>query len=1168
MAFVPLFCETHHSPRAVPSSADLVRRARDLGYRSLGICDEGTMAGYREFDEACESAGVRPIFGCRLRLDGLVASDRDFPIDFLIESDQGYRNLVRVLTEHHDSRDRNPALPRKLGLKGRTRGLIAVLPPDGELAEFVRRRDRDRVERYIQLAVEYFGRDFAIGIDGAPGDYADPRPPGADGREYDPGPPEDGPSLFQAIPFKAKASSASASPHAAWSMAPGAESGTPASSKSGPTISVPIAMVSPVSAFTLGLSPDAGPVESAVARVEADASRGEPEAALGATPEPEPDAAPRETMPALLRALADFVGVRLVAAPRVRILRPEDEPALVFLANPRGAPGPAWSPSPADGDLPLPRDEEEMRARFSTDEEALHASDELARRCEWRPGVVRRAFPSPDFERGFDPKSFLFDTVIRGAARLYGEITEEVKDRINREFQEIAARDLAPWFLLNRQICERLDERGVPRGVGRGSALASVVARACGISRVDPLEFRLAQTPHDEEERNYPPIRLELPSSARGELVEWLRATFGETRVARIGRRPTRSQEEILDLLGEWCGASEPELRAAMRSGAGQGSLRAPLTLHALPDEPAPGESVPWSHPRLLARMAETLVGRPGELEPDPDRWTVTGEPLDGIAPTVSRPGGERVTDIDARALDRLGCPCVEFASSRMMDLIEGTRRAAAPGAVPAEIPSEDRAAFELMASGETVGIPPFENPTVRFLLRKHRPTSVLQVLRVLTDAGKERPGARRDLHDELPDAILGCRLAWLQANVPIAFHAAALTCAREAGRDPAPLARAIHRSGFELVPPDIHLSLGPCQVFGGRIRIGLRMIRNLDEAALEEILQVRQGGGFESLEDLRSRVSSRKVTLRALQHLIAAGALDCFEREAGGRAAMWAAISKTSGGSGTFSTLSAGVSPVPAPSTLLAIRGGSRPSNPSAASEITPARAEAARLRREREALGFNPGLDPLGAFPRTLKALRPLAPQKIVARLDGRPVRMAGFVDAIDDAGPILGPAGGPAGARLVDVEGTAVHVPAALARLVRRVLRPGEAVFVAGRANLREGYPRIEAEGVWRLADLEEQSARVATVRLRLEGENRETLALISDLASEYRGATRIELEGYPGRRGFTWRRLRARRVFFCSPLFQALAKILPADRIELLDSEGALLPTTTARGDGGY
>jgi DNA polymerase III alpha subunit len=167
MAFVPLFCHSHHSPQGVSSAADLVRRARSLGYNTLGLCDEATIAGFHDFDEICRVQGIRPVFGCRLFMDGLALADQVFPVDFLIETEQGYRNLVRMLTRYHGRGEKERRPLKGDDLKDRTKGLVTVIPPDGELAALVDRRDRTKTEQFFKQAVSLCGADIALGVNNA-----------------------------------------------------------------------------------------------------------------------------------------------------------------------------------------------------------------------------------------------------------------------------------------------------------------------------------------------------------------------------------------------------------------------------------------------------------------------------------------------------------------------------------------------------------------------------------------------------------------------------------------------------------------------------------------------------------------------------------------------------------------------------------------------------------------------------------------------------------------------------------------------------------------------------------------------------------------------------------------------------------------------------------------
>jgi hypothetical protein len=112
----------------------------------------------------------------------------------------------------------------------------------------------------------------------------------------------------------------------------------------------------------------------------------------------------------------------------------------------------------------------------------------------------------------------------------------------------------------------------------------------------------------------------------------------------------------------------------------------------------------------------------------------------------------------------------------------------------------------------------------------------------------------------------------------------------------------------------------------------------------------------------------------------------------------------------------------------------------------------------------------------------------------------------------------------------------------------------VLAIGEVDTSEGFPLLRAEGIWRLEDIENQSRRVARVRLDLTGADKAALRHIAAAAQLFPGESRLELEGYAGSRGITYRLLARRQIFFCSPFYQALARVLPPESIELFDQRG--------------
>ena len=78
----------------------LAQRAAEFGQPALGLTDHGVMNGAIELHRACETRGIKPIFGCEVYfVDDRHVKDRKVErnhLTLLAENDAGYRNLVKL----------------------------------------------------------------------------------------------------------------------------------------------------------------------------------------------------------------------------------------------------------------------------------------------------------------------------------------------------------------------------------------------------------------------------------------------------------------------------------------------------------------------------------------------------------------------------------------------------------------------------------------------------------------------------------------------------------------------------------------------------------------------------------------------------------------------------------------------------------------------------------------------------------------------------------------------------------------------------------------------------------------------------------------------------------------------------------------------------------------
>jgi len=113
--------------------------------------------------------------------------------------------------------------------------------------------------------------------------------------------------------------------------------------------------------------------------------------------------------------------------------------------------------------------------------------------------------------------------------------------------------------------------------------------------------------------------------------------------------------------------------------------------------------------------------------------------------------------------------------------------------------------------------------------------------------------------------ALLVYVSAWLKCHEPAAFLTALLNSQPMGFYAPAQLVQDARRHGVEVRPPEVTASVWDCTLEGDAVRLGLRMIGGLGEAAAERIVEARRQNAFDTVEALAQRARLEPRTLRCL---------------------------------------------------------------------------------------------------------------------------------------------------------------------------------------------------------------------------------------------------------------------------------------------------------------
>ncbi|AEA34358.1 DNA polymerase III subunit alpha [Hippea maritima] len=140
--------------------------------------------------------------------------------------------------------------------------------------------------------------------------------------------------------------------------------------------------------------------------------------------------------------------------------------------------------------------------------------------------------------------------------------------------------------------------------------------------------------------------------------------------------------------------------------------------------------------------------------------------------------------------------------------------------------------------------------------------------------------------------AYIAYQTAYLKAHYPAYFMSALLTSEKNNTDNIAKYIEECNRMKITVLPPDINDSFHDFAVAekDGKkvIRFGFSAIKNVGDAAIENIIEIRKESKFESIFDFLKRTDTRKVNKKVLESLIKSG---CFDSLHQNRATLLASV-------------------------------------------------------------------------------------------------------------------------------------------------------------------------------------------------------------------------------------------------------------------------------------
>ncbi len=383
---------------------------------------------------------------------------------------------------------------------------------------------------------------------------------------------------------------------------------------------------------------------------------------------------------------------------------------------------------------------EEMRQLFSSVPEACDNTLLIAERCNTAfdegVGTYMPQFPVPD---GETETSWFINEVNRGlTVRFPSGVPEYARTQADYETDVIIGKGYAGYFLVVADFINWAKRNGIRVGPGRGSGAGSMCAYAMRITDLDPVPHGLIFERFLNPERpSMPDFDVDFDERRRGEVIRYVTEKYGSDRVCQIVTYGTiKAKQAIKDagrVLGLPYSLGERATKAYTPPVQGKDVALADVfdPQHARYGEGTEFRELYNSDPevKLAVDTARGIEGLKRQWGVHAAGVIMSSAPLLDVIPIMKREqDGQIITQFDYPSCEALGLVKMDFLGLRNLtildDAVANVKINRGIDLDLEELSKEptDRATYELLATGETLGIFQLDGGGMRVLLKLMQP--------------------------------------------------------------------------------------------------------------------------------------------------------------------------------------------------------------------------------------------------------------------------------------------------------------------------------------------------------------------------------------------------------------------------------------------------------------
>ncbi|MEF9952366.1 MAG: DNA polymerase III subunit alpha [Clostridium sp.] len=395
------------------------------------------------------------------------------------------------------------------------------------------------------------------------------------------------------------------------------------------------------------------------------------------------------------------------------------------------------------------KSEDELKELFPGMDEAFENTQKIADMCNVEFDFNVTHLPEFDTPKEFSAGEYLRHLCFTGLERLYSDITDVHRDRLNYELSVIEQMGYVDYFLIVWDFIRFANEKGIVTGPGRGSGAGSIVAYTLGITKIDPIKYNLIFERFLNPERiSMPDIDSDFCYERRQEVIDYVVEKYGTDRVAQIVTFGTMAARAAIRDVGRALNYPYAEVDRIAKMIPTELYMTIDKALKVNKElglEYEDDERV-----KTLIDISRSLEGLPRHSSTHAAGVVISKEDLTDHVP-VAKNDNTIVTQFPMGTLEELGLLKMDFLGLRTLtvlrdavDLIKENR------GIDIDLDNidyEDKGVYEMISQGHTEGIFQLESKGMTSFMKELKPDSLEDIIAGIS---LYRPGPM----DEIPTYI------------------------------------------------------------------------------------------------------------------------------------------------------------------------------------------------------------------------------------------------------------------------------------------------------------------------------------------------------------------------------------------------------------------------------